>query len=66
MTVLSLQHPVVKVEVYSGSFKMATYYMPNKEGTLWHVCDYDSRTKALTNVNEVTYHTESSKCRIIR
>lgn len=50
----------VKVEVYSGSFKMATYYMPNKEGTLWHVCDYDSRTKALTNVNEVTYHTEPS------
>ena len=35
-------------------------YMPNKEGTLWHVCDYDSRTKALTNVNEVTYHTEPS------
>lgn len=50
----------VKVEVYSGSFKMATYYMPNKEGTLWHVCDYDSRTKALTNVNEMTYHTEPS------
>ena len=39
---------------------MATYYMPNKEGTLWHVCDYDSRTKALTNVNEMTYHTEPS------
>lgn len=46
----------VKVEVYSGSFKMATYYMPNKEGTLWHVCDYDSRTKALKSFNDVTYH----------
>lgn len=47
----------VKVEVYSGSFKMATYYMPQEAGTLWHVCDYESTSKKLTNVNTVDFYT---------
>ncbi len=46
----------VKVEVYTGSFKQATYYVPNQEGTLWHVCDYNSATKSFKTVNEMSYH----------
>ena len=46
----------VRVEVYTGSFLVATYYIPNEEGTLWHVCDYDSRTNEFITVNKMSYH----------
>lgn len=46
----------VWVDVYSGSFLMATYHIPKQEGNLWHVCDYDSVSGKLTTVNEMSYH----------
>ena len=45
----------VRVAVYSGDFLLATYHVPAQEGTLWHVCDYNSTTGRLTTVNEMGY-----------
>ncbi len=52
----ALANSDVKVEVYVGSSKQATYHVPDEYGTLWHVCDYDSTTKTFTTVNEVSYY----------
>ena len=52
----------VYVNVYSGSHLLATYYVPDQEGTLWHVCDYDSATGSLTTVNTMSYeHCDTSE-----
>ena len=47
------------VQVYSGSRLVQTFYVPNKEGTLWSVCSYDSLTGNITPVNEMTYEPEA-------
>lgn len=46
------------VQVYSGSRLVQTFYVPNKEGTVWSVCSYDSLTGNITPVNEMTYESE--------
>ena len=48
-----------KVEVYQGTTLMLTYYVPNNEGTVWHVCSYDSTTGTLTQNNEMYYESDS-------
>lgn len=46
------------VEVYRGSEKIKTYYVPsNREGTLWTVFSYDSRTRVFKAINEMSYNT---------
>lgn len=47
-----------KVEVYSGSRLVNTFYVPNQQGTLWAVCSYNSVTGAVTPINEMTYEGE--------
>lgn len=47
-----------KVEVYSGSRLVNTFYVPNQEGTLWAVCSYNSVTGAVTPINEMSYESE--------
>ena len=47
------------VQVYSGSRLVQTFYMPNKEGTVWSVCSYDSLTGNITPSNEMSYESES-------
>lgn len=47
-----------KVEIYQGTTLMVTYYVPNKEGTVWHVCSYDSRTGTLEQYNEMYYESD--------
>lgn len=54
-----LSESSVKVEVYSGNLKQHTYYIPQKEGTVWHVFDYDSNTKTFKTVNTMYYETDS-------
>lgn len=49
-----------KVEVYQGTTLMVTYYVPNSEGTVWHVCSYDSTTGTFTQNNEMYYESDSS------
>lgn len=45
-----------KVQVYVGNRLRATYNVPQKIGTLWHVFDYDSTTGKLQAVNDVSYY----------
>lgn len=47
------------VQVYSGSRLVQTFYVPNKEGTVWSVCSYDSITGNITPSNEMSYESES-------
>lgn len=49
-----------KVEVYQGTTLMVTYYVPNNEGTVWHVCSYNSATGELAQNNEMYYESEPS------
>lgn len=46
------------VQVYSGSRLVQTFYVPNKEGTLWSVCGYDSLTGTITPINKMSYESE--------
>lgn len=46
------------VQVYSGSRLVQTFYVPNKEGTVWSVCSYDSLTGNITPSNEMSYESE--------
>lgn len=48
-----------KVEVYSGSRLVNTFYVPNQEGTLWAVCSYNSITGTVTPINEMSYESDS-------
>lgn len=50
-----LSESQVRVEVYSGNFLLATYHVPAQEGTLWHVCNYNSVTGELITVNKMGY-----------
>lgn len=53
-TALSLSG--AKVQVYSGSACVATFNIPTyKEGTVWHVFDYDAATDTIIPVNEFSY-----------
>lgn len=49
-----------KVEIYQGTTLMLTYYVPNHEGTVWHVCSYDSVTGTLTQHQEMYYESDPS------
>ena len=45
-----------KVTVYDGNSIKATYIVPlNKNGTLWHVFDYDASTGSLRASNDFSY-----------
>lgn len=48
-----------KVEVYQGTTLLVTYYVPNSEGTVWHVCSYDSNTGTLTQHDEMYYESDT-------
>lgn len=54
-----LSESSVKVEVYYGNQK-STYYIPKKEGTVWHVFDYDSNADVLKTVNTMYYESDPS------
>ena len=49
-----------KVSVYKGSQLMHVFRVPDKAGTLWHVCDYNPATDQFTLVNTVSYQDTSS------
>ncbi len=45
-----------QVRVYSGNQLVSTYIVPlGREGTLWHVFDYDAATDTLTAINTFSY-----------
>jgi hypothetical protein len=45
-----------QVKLYSAQVLVATFNIPeNREGTLWHVFDYDAATDTFSYVNELTY-----------
>ena len=44
------------VELYVGNVHLYTIHIPeNREGTLWHVFDYNSETDQITLINEFSY-----------
>lgn len=46
----------VQVKLYSGESLIAMFNIPqNREGTLWHVFDYNAATDEFTYVNEFSY-----------
>ncbi|MEI3339085.1 MAG: hypothetical protein V8R80_03250 [Eubacterium sp.] len=47
------------VKVFVGSRLMETYNVPNAEGTLWYVCDYDAVNNKLISKNKMSYWTEN-------
>ncbi len=52
----ALSSSQAQVRVYSGNQLIATYNVPlSREGTLWHVFDYDVATDTLTAVNTFSY-----------
>lgn len=52
----ALANSGAQVQVYRGSNLLMTYYVPsNKEGTLWTVFSYDSTTKRLTTIGDMSY-----------
>lgn len=44
-----------QVKVYAGKELVATYHVPNQSGTLWHVFDFDAKTRKLIPVNAMSY-----------
>ena len=44
-----------QVKVYAGEALVATYHVPNQSGTLWHVFDFDAKTRKLIPVNAMSY-----------
>ncbi|BBF44454.1 protein containing cell adhesion domain [Lachnospiraceae bacterium KM106-2] len=56
-----LANSSAKVQVYYGNNLIRTYNVPNQEGTLWHVFDYDSVTKTFKTINEMSYFTGSEQ-----
>lgn len=55
----ALSSSQAKVEVYSGSRLVQSYYVPNKSGTQWSVCAYNADTGEITSINEMGYEAES-------
>ncbi len=50
-----------KVQIYAGDRLMYTINVPqNREGTLWHVFDYDAATGAISLINEISYESSPS------
>lgn len=50
-----LSYSGATVSVYSGAALIAKYSVPaGKIGTLWHVFDYDAKTKTLRSVNQMS------------
>ena len=45
------------VEVYYGDSQIAleTYYVPNQEGTVWSVFEFDATTGTITPINQMSY-----------
>lgn len=45
------------VEVYYGDspIALATYHVPNQEGTVWNVFEFDSTTGTITPINQMSY-----------
>ena len=46
------------VRVYMGNTLKKEFSVPNKEGILWYVCDYDSTTNRITEKNTMSYWPE--------
>lgn len=56
---VAMSNSGAQVKLYSGEILLATFNIPqNREGTLWHVFDYDATTDEFTYVNEFSYATE--------
>ncbi len=55
----------VKVSVYRGARLVADYNVPQQDGTLWHVCDYDSRTDTFKTINRMSYESSPSDVGIL-
>jgi hypothetical protein len=45
--------PTLRLHISDGL--VATYYVPQEPGTLWHVFEYDSTTKQIHALNTMTY-----------
>ncbi|MSR92221.1 carboxypeptidase regulatory-like domain-containing protein [Inconstantimicrobium porci] len=43
------------VKVYVGDKLVKTYNVPSKEGTLWHVFDYDQASRTFKDINSMSY-----------
>ena len=58
----SLANSGAMVQVYIGasSKPLYTFNVPQQEGTLWKVFEYDSVTKKITPINEMSYESYSS------
>lgn len=52
----ALSNSGAQVKVYRGNQLLATYNVPtNQDGTLWTVFAYDSTTKKITMINDMSY-----------
>lgn len=51
----ALARSSVKVSVYRGARLVADYHIPQEKGTLWHVCDYDSKADTFKTINQMSY-----------
>jgi len=49
-----------KVEVYFGGMLRYTFYVPEGDGTLWTVFEYDSSTGIFTPINSLSYESNPS------
>ncbi|MBR2045790.1 MAG: S-layer protein, partial [Agathobacter sp.] len=48
-----MSYSSAKVMIYAGETLIMTYNVPpGREGTLWHVFNYDAATRTITTVNE--------------
>lgn len=53
---MDMSYSGAQVKLYSGEQLIATFNVPlNREGTLWHVFDYNAATDEFKIVNELTY-----------
>lgn len=52
----ALSNSGAQVKLYSGEVLVATFNIPqNRDGTLWHVFDYNVATDEFSVLNELTY-----------
>ena len=54
----ALARSSARVSIYKGSSQIATYYVPNKYGTKWHV--FNIVNGQLQTVNSMSYHSSPS------
>ena len=67
MSSTALARSGAKIQVYKGAQCVATYNVPsNKDGTVWHVFDYDAATGSITPVNTFSYSSNPDSLNVRR